>query len=238
MWLLWMQVQLQPAQGHWVALLLWLIANLCLRELHGIGEGPPQWLRKLRTALAGGLVFSGLALASWTMMHCLAGRTELIFAVGRAVFLASAAGAAKLLLNGRIADWLGSTSGRSLWRLLGGTALLVLLAVTLTAPWGQLSVPLARPISDSWEAVPWISRLLFFLARVQEDHGAGLSLLSTLARQTWRNLRLFSGGLDVLASIVLPMWMFQHLWERLIQRPTTNSGARSIRRIRVGTVRR
>jgi hypothetical protein len=238
MWLLWMQVQLQSAHGHWVALLLWLIASLCLRELQGIGAGPPRWLLKLRTALAGGLGFSGLALASWMIMHRLPGRTELIFAAGRVVFLASAAGAATLLLEGRIADWLGNTSGRSAWRLLGGTALLVLLAVTLTAPWGQLSVPLASPFSDCCEALPWNDRLLYFLALVQEHHGAGLLLHPAPARLIWAALRLFSGGRDVLASIVLPMWMFLHLWERLIQRPTTTSGARSIRRIRVGTVRR
>ena len=238
MWLLWMQVQLESSQGHWVALFLWLIASLCLRELQGIGVGPRQWLLKVRTALAGGLVFSGLALATWTMMHCLAGRAELNFAAGRAAFLADVAGATALLLKGRIADWLGNTSVRSSWRLLGGTALLVLLAVTLTAPWGQLSVPLARPISDCCEALPWIDRLQYFLALVQGHHGAGLSVHSALAQQTWAELKLFSGGLDVLARVVLPMWLFLHLWETLIQRKTTNSSFRSIHRIRVRTVRR
>jgi hypothetical protein len=157
------------------------------------GDRAAPGRRKLGIAVAGGVAFLGLALL-WLLLSepSLAPSWRALAAVP---FLAYG-GATGVLLRRGLRDWRRRKAEGSFWKLPPAILLLGILGVLFGGLWKIAS-----------RQFGWL---------IQLGPTGAIALLrpsdSVLSGSAW----LVMQWLDIVALVVLPLWLFQHLWERLV----------------------
>jgi hypothetical protein len=175
------------------SLLLGLLILFQAERLVEPGEPPAPWRRKLGIAVAGGVAFLGLALL-WRLLSqpSLAPPWKALASIP---FLAYG-GVTGMLLRQGLRDWRRRRAKASSWKLPPAIVLLGILGLVLAGLW-QIA-----------------SRHIWWLLYL--GPGRYVAWLrpsdSLLSGSAWLAMQ----WLDLVAWVVLPLWLFQHLWERLV----------------------
>lgn len=157
------------------------------------GAQPARWRRKLGTAAAVGVAFFGLALL-WQLLS-LPSVTRPWKALASLPFLAYG-GMIGILLRRGLRDWRRRRAEGSSWKLPPAILLLSILGIVLAGLWDAAS-------GHFW----WLIQLgpKVYVASFRPSD-------SLLAGSAWLTMQ----WMDLAALVVLALWLFQHLWERLV----------------------